>query len=441
MKLRRRQLSRRQFIEWGALAAAPAFIPGRVLGLDPATPPPSEVITMAAIGWGMQGPGNTMNFASHDDCRVLAVCDVDKSLLAAGVNAVNAKYQTQDCKGYADYREVLARTDIDTVMLALPDHWHALVAVAAARARKDIWGEKPLAKTIREQQAIVKAVKAANIVWQTGSWQRSVQQFRLGAELVRNGVIGKVTRVEVGLPAGHNDFTGQNPSKEEAPVPPDLDYEAWIGPATLCPYVPAKVHRNWRWNYNTGGGQLLDWIGHHGDIAHWGMDWDNTGPSRIKPEGAEFPPADAVWNTATKFRVEATYPGNIPVVISGGHPDIRGGTKWIGTDGWIWVDRSGIEASNPEMLKPSYLPDDQRKVKLYVSKNHFRNFLDCVKSRKPTITPVEVAHRSAVPGHLAYIALKLNRPITWDPKREVIVGDPEAARLAGRDYRAPYRLA
>jgi hypothetical protein len=171
------------------------------------------------------------------------------------------------------------------------------------------------------------------------------------------------------------------------------------------------------------------------------MNWDNSGPLEVKPIGAEFPPDDAVWITATKYRVDAKYPGNVDVIIAGGYPEIRGGTKWIGPDGWIWVSRSGIEASNPEMLKPSYLPEEKRKVKLYVSKNHFRNFLDCVKSRKPTLTPVETAHHSAIPGHLALIALKTNRTIKWDATREVIVGDVEASKLLARSYRAPFKLA
>jgi predicted dehydrogenase len=197
---------------------------------------------------------------------------------------------------------------------------------------------------------------------------------------------------------------------------------------------------NWRWNYNIGGGQLLDWIGHHCDIAHWGLNFDNAGPFEVEGKG-EFPAADAVWNTCTKYRIAAKYPGDVEMIIAGGHGDIRGGTKWIGTDGWVWVDRGGFEASNKEWKEMTRLPQDQRKVELYRSNNHHRNFLDCVKSRKPTITPVEVAHHSAIPGHLGLIAMMVGRKIKWDAAKEVIVGDEEASRLLTRPYREPWRLA
>jgi predicted dehydrogenase len=188
--------------------------------------------------------------------------------------------------------------DRDAVMLALPDHWHALAAVEAARQGKDIYGEKPLARTIGEQQAIVRAVQANHRIWQTGSWQRSVGPFHKAAEIVRNGLIGKVTRVEVGLPDGQGGKVAPEDMLPSAP-PSELDYQTWIGPSKMMLYIKGRVHGNWRWNYNTGGGQLLDWIGHHGDIAHWGMGMDTNGPSEIEGKG-EFPAADAAWNTCTK---------------------------------------------------------------------------------------------------------------------------------------------
>ena len=205
---------------------------------------------------------------------------------------------------------MMARTDIDAVLLAVPDHWHALAATEAANQKKDIYGEKPLAKTIAEQQAIVKAVQKNGRIWQTGSWQRSVANFHKAAEIVRNGMIGKITHVEVGLPAGHNDFAGTGKLMDITQPPPELDYDMWIGPSKMMPYICARLHKNWRWNYNTGGGQLLDWIGHHCDIAHWGLDFDNNGPSEVEGHG-EFPPVDAVWNTCTKYRIELKYPQDI----------------------------------------------------------------------------------------------------------------------------------
>ena len=194
---------------------------------------------------------------------------------------------------------------------------------------------------------------------------------------------------------------------------------------------------NWRWNYNTGGGQLLDWIGHHGDIAHWGLGFDNTRPSEIEGHG-DFPPPNAIWNTCTKYRIELKYPEDITMIIAGGHSDIKGGTKWIGTEGWVWVDREKFDASNIDWFSE---PSDKRKIQLYVSEDHHRNFLDCVKSRKPTITPVETAHHSAIPGHLGLISMLVGRKIRWDPAKEKILDDREATKLLSRPYRKPWQLA
>lgn len=460
------RFSRRQFLTATAGAlAVPTLIPSSALGADGAVAP-SERITMGAVGWGMQGPGNTGAFMNQKDCQVVAVCDLDKQHLEAAVNAVNGKYGNKDCKAYHDYRELLARQDIDAVMLALPDTWHALAAVEAAKQKKDIYGEKPLARTIAEQQAIVKAVQQGQRIWQTGSWQRSVENFHKAVEIVQNGLIGKVTRVEVGLPSGHTDFARTAPEllKKLAEVdgaprslaqltpskpgwnvavsepPAGFDYDRWLGPSAMEPYIKARVHMNWRWNYNVGGGQLLDWIGHHCDIAHWGLGFDNTGPVEVEGQG-EFPPKDAVWNTCTRYRINCTYAEGVAMVIAGGHRDIRSGTKWIGSDGWVWVDRGGFDCSKEDLKDISRLPEDLRKVKAYHSRDHQRNFLDCVKSRKPTITPVEAGHHSAIPGHLGLIAMMVGRKLKWDPKQEVIVGDAEASKLLSREFRAPWKLA
>lgn len=448
--------SRRSFLKKTTGAAAafgfPAIIPASVLGQNA----PSNRITMASFGWGMQGPSNTMKFIDNPDCQVLAVCDVDKNHLQTGIDAVNKRYGNTDCKGYHDYRELLARKDIDAVMLALPDTWHALVATEAAKQGKDIWGEKPLARSIAEQQAIVKAVQKYNRIWQTGSWQRSEKNFRIGAELVANGLVGKLQRVEVGLPAGHKDFAGTGTKTQVTAPPSELDYEMWLGPSQKEDYIEARIHRNWRWNYNVGGGQLLDWIGHHCDIAHWGMGMDRGGPSEVKPIQADFPPRTDVWNTATKYRIEATYPGNVVMTIAGGHDDIRSGTKWIGDKGFVWVDRNGAYETNIDGLgevinkrqgdkivqgrKLPELGSDVIKNPLYNSPNHWRNFLDCIKSRKPTVTPVETAHHSAIPGHLALIALMTNTTLKWDAEKEEIIGNEAASKMLSREYRGPWKL-
>ena len=454
------------------ISGAAAVLPGKTWAAM-GRPAASNRITIGVIGWGMMGPANTKAFLAEKDCQVIAACDLDAKRLQMAVDTINGHYGNQDCKTYHDYREMLAREDMDAVMIAVPDQWHALIATEAARRKKDIYGEKPLARTIAEQQAIVRAVQQNNVIWQTGSWQRSLPQFRKAAEIVRSGLIGNVLRVEVGLPGGHHDFPNTTPplmkklaglpEKIESPAqivpgtaawdmavsdpPADFDYDRWIGPSKMEPYIAVRVYQNWRWNYNTGGGQLLDWIGHHGDIAHWGLGFDGTGPSEIEGHG-EFPPANAVWNTATKYHIECKYrkevtgyPVDVAMTISGGSGAIGMGTKWIGTDGWVWVDRAGFDASNQEWVKGDSLAGDLGKVKLYESPGHQRNFLDCVKSRKPTITPVETAHHSTVPGHLGLISMLTGRKIQWDVKAEKILDDESATALLTRPYREPWKLA
>lgn len=434
----------------------PAIVPASVFGQNA----PSNRITMGILGWGMMGPGNTRAFLSQPDCQVVAACDVDSRHLEAAVKTINESYKNTDCTAYKDFRELLARPDIDAVMIALPDHWHAYVAVQAAANKKDIYGEKPLARTIAEQQAIVKAVQKHGRIFQVGSQQRSDTRFRIAAEIVANGLIGKIREVHVGLPAGHTDFAGTRDNMEVTPPPPELDYNMWIGPSQMEDYIESRIHRNWRWNYNIGAGQLIDWIGHHCDIAHWGLQSDHTGPVEVNPIEVEFPPSDAVWNTATKYRSECKYADGTTLTIAGGYGDIKMGAKWIGSDGWVWVDRSGYDASKDELRKPvkrrvrnsegkeelvdgyeaPKLGDDVIKTRLYESPGHHRNFLDSVKSRKPNICPAEVGHHSAIPGHLSLIALQLNRAIKWDPVKEVILDDPQASQMLGREYRAPWKL-
>jgi predicted dehydrogenase len=450
--------SRRSFIKKTATAASalgfPTIIPSSVLGADGATAPSNRIV-MGSVGWGMQGPSNTNQFLGMSDVQVVALCELDKKAMESGLNRINDHYGNKDAKGYSDYRELMARTDIDAVQLSVPDHWHALVSIEAAKAKKDIWGEKPLARTIGEQQAIVKACQANNIVWQTGSWQRSEDNFRRGAEAVRNGLIGKLQRVEVGLPSGHNDFAGTGKNRSASAPPAQLDYEMWIGPSRMEDYIEARVHRNWRWNYNTGGGQLLDWIGHHCDIAHWGMDMDMGGPVEVSCQGDMPAPTD-VWNTCTKYRGTAKYANGVDMIIAGGHGDIAMGTKWIGDKGFIHVDRGGHFETNLEGISKKIqtrkgdkveersvsieLTDDQAPTRLYKTDGgHWRDLINCIRSRKPTVTPVTTAHHSAIPGHLCLISMLVGRALKWDPVKEVILGDDEASKLLNRPYRSPWQ--
>lgn len=428
-----------------AAGAAPLILPSRIFGQDA----PSKQITVGCIGVGWQGGSNLDSLLALGDCRVIAICDVDESHLKAAVDKVNARYGNQDCKGYKDFRELIARKDIDAVAISTPDHWHSIPAIAAANAGKDIFCEKPLSHTLGEGIAMVEAVAKNNRIWQTGSWQRSVASFRWAAELVQNGYLGKVTRVEVGLPSGHADFAGTGNNKPDGPVPAGVDYDLWVGPAQMMPFNPCRFHKNWRWNYNTGGGQLMDWIGHHCDIAHWGLanpkfgcgPDDAVGPLELTAT-AEFPDKNAIWNTATKYKIECKYPNDIDVVIAGGYGEIAGGAKWIGPNGWVSVDRGKFTASNVEWIREIQKRDKEGnlEIQLYKSPGHMREFIDSIKSRKRTLTPVEIAHRSQTPGHLGYIASVTGRKIKWDAAKQQIIGDAEASKMMAFHPREPWKL-
>ncbi len=442
------QWTRRRFIAASAaLAAAPVFVPSRLLGAEG----PSNKIVMGCIGVGWQGMGNMNHFLNHDDVRVVAIADVDANHRQKAVGRVNQKYKNKDCAGYNDFRELLARKDLDAVCISTPDHWHAIPAIAAAKAGLHIFCEKPLSHSFNEGVAMVDAVEKAGVVWQTGSWQRSTVKMRLGVQLVINGYIGKVRRVEVGLPSGHTDFHKTGKDSPNSAPPAELDYEMWVGPSRMMPYNRCVSHKNWRWNYNYGGGQLLDWVGHHNDIAHWalaskefgcGISDRALGPLTVSAI-ADFPSPDALWNTATKFRVESQYPANVEVVISGGHRDIAGGTKWIGEHGWVHVNRGHINASDKKWIR-----DVDRKARsgelkhiLPAPKSHWIQLIEHIKKNDPnTLTPIAVAHRSQTPGHLGTIAARLKRTLKWDADKQQIIGDAEANKMLGKTLREPWTL-
>ena len=436
---KQRRYGRREFLKTAPLALAgaaafPSIVKASALGRAGAVAP-SDRIVMAGIGFGMQGPSNMRTFLGKSEVQWVAVCDLDDVPLRKAQETVNGHYGNKDCATYKDYRELFARGDLNAVSIAIPDHWHAIVSMAAVRAGLDVYGEKPFTHSLREGRALCDAVKRYGRVWQTGSWQRSEDNFHRAAELVRNGRIGKIQRVEVGLPSGHNDFANTfGQEKIEAP-PSGFDYDTWLGPAPWTPYCKARVHMNWRWNMDYGGGQLMDWVGHHLDIAHWALGLERTGPVEVKGTG-EFP-TTGIYNSATKYWVETKYADGTPMVLAGGYPEIQSGTKWLGEGGWVWVDRGELESQPAHLANEIIGPNETR---LYRSRDHWQNFLDSVRSRALTLAPAEVAHRSASVGHLGVIAIEPGRTIKWDPATETIIGDPAAERLLSRSYRKPYQM-
>lgn len=436
----RKNPSRREFIRGSAAAAVaglgfPCLIPASALGGN-GKPSPSNRVTLGCIGVGWQGGSNLKDFLEDPNVQVVAVCDIDADHLKEAKQTVDAKYGNDSCVTYHYYEELIARPDIDALSLGLPDHWHAIPSIAGARAGKDVFGEKPLAQNWAEGRAMADAVKRYGRVWQTGSWQRSLTNFRFACELVLNGRIGKVHTVEVGLPEGHTDFAGTAGQEDPQPPPKTLDYDRWLGPAPYAPYCVARVHKNWRWNLDYAGGQIMDWVGHHVDIAHWGLGFDYAGPYEVEGYG-EYPNRGRLWNTATKYRVTAKYPKDITMVIAGGYDDIQGGTKWIGDLGWVWVNRGALDASTKSLLREKFGPNE---IHLYRSPGHAREFIQCVKSRATTLAPAEVALRSATPGFLGQIAMLTGRKIRWDAEKEQILNDDSASRLLSRPMRSPWHL-
>lgn len=446
--------SRREFGRRSAAALAvvafPNIIPASVLGAE-GRPGANSRINIASIGVGNQGTNDLRSMIPDGRVQFVAVCDTNRESAGYWDGAVagrdpakrivEAHYAKatpsgayKGCDTYSDFRELLARKDVDAVQIAVPDHWHAILAVEAMKAGKDVYGQKPLALTIAEGRAIADASKKYKRVFQCGSQQRSSKEFRQACELVRNGRIGKLTGVKVGLPGGWRDYGKTADRKKPEAVPDGFDYDMWLGPAMDAPYAPARCHVNFRWIYDYSGGQVTDWGGHHPDIAQWGMDTEHTGPVEIRNAKGVFDP-DILWNTATQFNFDAVYANGLVMNISDKN---KMGVTFEGDKGWVYVTRGKIE-TNPEDLVTSKIGDNE--IHLYKSDNHFANFVDCIISRKETIAPAEIAHRSITISHLGNIAMRLHRStLKWDPKKEQFVGDAEANQMLSRPHRSPWKL-
>jgi predicted dehydrogenase len=433
-KIGRRGVSRRAFLKGAAAAVAlPTFVPASALGAD-GRAAPSERITLAMIGLGSMGLRHVKGFIYEKDCQLVAGCDCDAGRRRVAAEFVNEFYKNKDYRTYTDFREMIARDDIDALCIAVPDHWHAAMSIRCIRTGKDIYGEKPLALTVAEGRAMVEAVRRYNIIWQMGSWQRSTREFRFACELVRNQYIGELMRVEV--------CTGSGPRIDKPPqLPPheDLDYEMWLGPAPAAPFDEKRCHWNFRWILDYSGGEVTDLGAHHIDIAHWGMDADATGPVVVSGKG-EFP-TDGLWDAAVEYDYSCTYPSGLVMHVASRNME-RNGIKFIGEEGWVFVSRGRLLAEPNKLLRTKLTARDVHLARPRgdYREGHRRNFLDCVKSRNEPITPIEVGHNSIIPAHLANIAMLTGRAIRWDPKTERILNDPDAARMLTRPPREPWRM-
>ena len=433
----------------------------------PVRPAPSERITLGVIGCGARGFANMQGLLKEADAQLVAVCDVDtfhyrehttRTGRPLGTEPAKAFVEThyaktrdsgnyKGCATYSDYREMCARDDIDAILVATPDHWHALMTLEALRSGKDVYCEKPVTHTFGEGQAVVAEVARQNAIFQTGSQQRSSKEFHRAVEIVRNGLLGKISRVEVGLPVGYPGPMGSD--KAEDP-PGQQDYDMWTGPAQMMPYMRARNHRWWRGHRNYGGGNIMDFIGHHNDINHWALDQDRGGPLFVEARDWTWPEGEC-YDTPVDYEIFCEYSNDITVSIASHH---KGGIKWIGEDGWIWVNRgqtgrhdpwaAGMrKTGRPEINKQKWWDDDfdPGPYKAYRSDDHHRNFLDGVKTRQACICPAETAHRSITPGHLGFLSQDLGRKLRWDAKTETVIDDEEADKLLkATSYREPWQL-
>ena len=461
-KIKGSSISRRKFLESSAKAAAltsltfgfPAIVPASVLGKNA----PSNRINIGAIGTGRISRDHDLpGVWKYDHAQVMAVCDLDKKRANEAKVHVNNYYTKKSGKPfdgvavYYDYHQLLQNKDVDAVLISTPDHWHSLIAIDAINAKKDVYLQKPTSLTIAEGRALSDTVRKSKQIFQIGSQQRSSTQFRYAAELVRNGRIGDLKTVLVGLPG---DPSGDE--EAEMPVPQNLNYDMWLGSTPQVYYTEKRVHPQndysrpgWLRCEQFGAGMITGWGSHHIDSAHWGMGTELTGPVEVWGH-AEFPKS-GLWDVHGIFKTEALYANGVKMVVSNELPN---GIRFEGTKGWIFVTRGNyqatasdpvpnsegvkpLEASDPSIIKSVIGPNE---IHLYESKDHHGNWLESVKSRKEPIAPVEVAHRSCSACLIHHIVMKLDRKVYWDPAKEQFKNDDEANRMLSRAQRSPYTL-
>jgi Oxidoreductase family, NAD-binding Rossmann fold/Oxidoreductase family, C-terminal alpha/beta domain len=450
--------TRRDFLKLSAGAVAamgfPTIVPSSVFGETA----PSNRINIGAIGVGRISRGHDLpGIWQFDQARIMAVCDLDANRVDQAKTLINDVYAKKTGKpyngvtGYHNYHELLANKDIDAVVISTPDHQHAILAVDAVHARKDVYLQKPASLTIAEGRAMANQVAASGQILQIGSQQRSWKQFHRACELVRNGRIGQVKHVEIGLPGDPG-----GPDAAPMPIPPQFNYDAWLGSTPEAYYTEIRVHPQndfsrpgWLRCEQFGAGMITGWGAHHVDTAHWGMNTEYTGPVEIWGT-AEFP-THGLWNVHGKFLTHAIYANGVTMDISGDFPN---GIKFYGTEGWIFVTRDEmvtptdpggkavappkpLVASDPKILDSVIGPNE---IHLYESADQHGNWLECIKSRKAPTAPAEIGHRACSTCLIHHIAMKTKRRLYWDPVKEHFKNDDEANCMLSRPQRAPYMM-
>ena len=451
-------MERRKFVKNGlatmaSAIAVPTIVPASVFGKNA----PSNTINIGQIGCGRIARSHDMaETLKYGHAKIMAVSDVDSDRMADGKKMVEEYYnkksgsnQAVDVKMYGDYKEMLADKDIDAVMISTPDHWHSQPAIEAALAGKDIYLQKPTSLTITEGRLLSDIVHKQGVILQVGTQQRSSPQFRIAAELVRNGRIGKVHTVKVGLPGDPG-----GPEAPEMPVPKNLNFDMWLGSTPEVPYTEIGVHPQkgysrpgWLRLENYGAGMITGWGQHHYDSAAWGMDTEYTGPIAVEAV-AQFPKS-GLWNVHGDFMVKQEYANGITVYTTGGFPN---GIRYEGDEGWIFVSRGSyvasasdpvdvaksakaLDASDPAILKSEIKADE---IHLYKSDEQHGNWLECIKTRKQPISPVEIGHRACSVCLISHIAMKVPGILKWDPAKERFIDNDVANSMLSRPQRYPY---
>ncbi len=420
-----RRSTRRSFLRQGSLAAAaavtaPLVLSARARGAN-------DRIAVGCIGVRNQGAANISRFLGAG-ADVVAVCDVDAGVARAAADLVARS--APPCRVSGDYRELLDQKGLDAVVVTTPDHWHALISIHACEALKDVYCEKPLSLTIAEGRRMVTAARQHDRIVQTGSQQRSDREFWTACMLARNGLIGTVQEVLVGIPEPNHPVSIGG----EEPIPLELNYDLWLGPAPLKPYHSRRVHYNFRFWWDYSGGQITNFGAHHLDIAQWALGTDAGGPAAVAG-AAEFHP-ERVHEVTEACRITYTYADGTRLILGQRQADIPEGVTLIGSKGRIFVNRGQLKTEPSELSETDLAATGL--TQLYRSHDHTRNFLDCMRTRELPVCDVEIGHRSATLCHLGNIVARLGRGIAWDPATETMIGDDAAQSMVDRDYRSPW---